>query len=1085
MADVSPQRLLFMGSVQLFLYPSIGFSDTPRLEKTTAFSEQLMTSQALMELMVVTLLGAVILLFYINRSREQKHTADKKKHVQQIQDQLAHSAALNQKLILSENAITERESRLKFALQGGSMGYWDVDMNTKEGKTNARWAEILDVQSEEVTDSQALWIDSIHPDDRQRVLEAGERYRYSNDDSYQVEYRIITAKNQLKWVVSRGAIVSRNPDGTPARMIGTVRDITERKFMEERFQALFDHATNGLIIFDHRLDFDVCNTATLDLFEAESQADFSAHFKQYSKSHQTEKGFSTLLTKALKTGHHRFEWHFQSEAGESLPVDVQLVRIDLSAHPILFAILHDLRKHKAAQQQLTQAKEMAENANKAKSDFLANMSHEIRTPMNAIIGMSYLCLKTDLDSRQQDYVEKVHRSANNLLKLINDILDFSKIEAGKLTIEVIPFSLTETLSQLADLTAFKAEEKGLEFIISTAPDVPEHLIGDPLRLSQVLVNLCGNAVKFTDRGQVLVDIALEKRSREKALLNFTIQDTGIGMTRAQQSGLFQAFNQADSSTTRHYGGTGLGLAICQRLVEMMGGDITIKSTPGQGSTFKFSARFILDKSAQESPVPDQSAIHAGQRILLADDNPSSRRVISQALQAQNFIVDSVPSGSDVLTSLMLNIRAETPYDIVILDRHMPGLDGPATLKKMRQDSQLSQTPTILLSNTLEETPIPAPDIILTKPILPKLLREAVLELLSNNTKKATPHRADLSHRDLLAGVDLLLAEDDEINQQVATEILSQAGARITLANNGQEAIERLDVEHFQAVLMDIQMPIMSGIEATKAIRKQARFKDLPIIAMTADALEDDRQRCLRAGMSDHIAKPIEPEHLYTTLLKWVTPNTNAPPILLKPKTFNTDNLPENLPGIDVSETLKRLGGDSDLFIKLLKRFSEIQSHTTKQIRLALAECRFNKAERLAHTLKGISGNLGAQQLQECAYALECAIRKGEKSLWESKINATDQALTYVLKGLEQYNLIFTTEPTTPAQPNIDLGQKIARMRSLLEQSNFDATEALPDLLDALGEQPSHISQNLERAMSEYDFESALAALNTMEKKLNK
>jgi two-component system sensor histidine kinase/response regulator len=659
----------------------------------------------------------------------------------------------------------------------------------------------------------------------------------------------------------------------------------------------------------------------------------------------------------------------------------------------ILSIGREITERKRHEEEIRLAKEVAEEATRMKSDFLANMSHEIRTPLNAIIGLSHLALQSSPAPRQRDYLLKVQSAGQHLLGVINDILDFSKIEAGKLDLERSDFELERLLDNTGNLISQKSQAKGLELVFEVAPDVPPNLVGDSLRLGQILLNYANNAVKFTDKGEIVISVRASERTEEDVLLHFRVRDTGIGIAPEQVKRLFQSFSQADASTTRKFGGTGLGLAICKRLSELMDGEVGVESEFGQGSTFWFSARLGIGMANRRElvPVPDLR----GRRALVVDDNDNARMVITGMLEDMTFDTGEVSSGPAAVDEVRRAAIEGRPYDVVYLDWRMPGMDGMDTARRIKSLG-LESSPILMMvtaygrEEMLKEARSIGIDNVLVKPVNASLLFDTTMSVLGAAHRvapregPARPAETSTSRLDSIRGARILLVEDNDINQQVAREMLEDAGLLVDVAENGQVALDMVQRVFYDLVFMDMQMPVMDGITATREIRKIARLARLPVVAMTANAMEQDRRRCIEAGMNDSVIKPIDPRELCDVLLRWVrmvepalkaTPAAAAVQKSEGPLSAPAAGLPEGIPGLDTKLGLSRMLGKKFLYLAMLRRYASGQRSVCAQIHEALAMGDMPTAERLAHTTKGVSANVGATAIQNLAAALEESLRE--------------------------------------------------------------------------------------------------------------
>ena len=654
-----------------------------------------------------------------------------------------------------------------------------------------------------------------------------------------------------------------------------------------------------------------------------------------------------------------------------------------------------------ANEALVTALEAAEAATRAKSDFLANMSHEVRTPMNAILGMNHLALQEDLPPKLRGYLTKTRVAADTLFRILNDILDFSKMEAGRLDLEVKAFRLEEVVEEVTALVAGEAVAKQLELLMDLDPRIPDTLMGDPHRLAQVLTHLCGNAVKFTDAGEVVLEVrAVPGPDPGRVELAFSVRDTGIGMSAGEVEGLFRPFGQMDTSSTRRFAGTGMGLAISQRLVALMGGDLQVTSTPGRGSAFGFRVAFGVAASA---PAPVQRP--SVRRVLVVDDCRSAREILKALLGALGCEVEALGSADAAIGALQ---RPGAAFDVVFLDWQMPGVDGFEAARRIRALAGEAGGPRLVLISAYGDDELrhrahrEGFDGCLAKPVTPSTLMDTLRDVLEGAVPLAGPV-SGVPGASGLEGAQILVVEDNEFNQLVAMELLLMQGAEAVLAAHGREAVEKVRSQPFDAVLMDLQMPVMDGYEATRLIRAEPAFASLPILALTAHAFPEERARCLALGMDDYLVKPIEPGTLYAALGRWVRPRP-AQAIPAGPERARAAEVGPLglLPGISQEVGLSHFNGDAGVYGRMLRRFLDLRGDAGEELRRALAASDLQEAGRVAHMMIAGAGSIGALGLSAASLALETALRAGDPSAVPPLVEDFQRELAEVAAGIRAF-----------------------------------------------------------------------------------
>ncbi len=942
--------------------------------------------------------------------------------------------------------------------------------------------------------------------------------RLKNGEQISYESLLCSKDDVLMPVVISTSYFDFEGDGY---IVAFTTDVTERKLAEQkivegknRTDAILASTTNGIVTINERGLVETFNPAAEQIFGYSFEEingknvnliipeEHSSNHNSYIKNY-LETGIKKVIDKRLEITGKR-------KNGEIFPIEIGISEVKLKDRKLFTAVLNDITERKEAELALEKAKEEAEAATIAKSQFLATMSHEIRTPMNAVIGLTGLALKTELTDKQQDYLVKVERSAQALLGIINDILDFSKMEAGRLHIEETDVDLEIVMDTVSNLISQNAQEKGLEFAIRIDKDLPLNLIGDPLRIGQILANYCSNAIKFTHEGEILVAAELQERIGDKLLVKFSVKDSGIGLTPKQLGNLFQAFSQADASTTRKYGGTGLGLTISKKLAVLMGGKAWAESEYGKGSIFYFTALLGVSEEQNRKEYTLTKDLQ-GLKVLICDDNLTSLEILKETVESFSFKPTTVSSGKAAIEELVRS--ANDPYELLIIDWQMPEMDGMETTRQIMLDKRFKQ-PVVIMATALgrDEESFQAKELgikgFLTKPIgYSELFNCIATSFGKETTRKIKRKEKGAKYLDELAkrqGARVLLAEDNETNQQVAMELLEGQGLIVQIANNGQEALDMATNAlpgYYDIVLMDLQMPVMDGYTATQSIRKKIQAEDLPILAMTADVMQGIKEKCESIGMQGFVMKPIDLDELYGALVTWIPEKTED----LRPKPAPDDDpgteirlktedlrlkdveigsaelddvsVPE-FELIDVEGGLSRVGGNKSLFEKLITKFKDAGIKHYTDIQAEVDKGDWETATRVAHTLKGVAGNLGITGVFEAAKLVEFECK--QEDLKEDSYRILQVEVDKVLDDLAQ---MAPEKETTDEETLVQIGDiqdKLNQLKDLLEDDDAEAKTIIDEIGSVDGFQKEF--REMKEFVEAYDFDEALEILvNLMNK----
>lgn len=1049
---------------------------------------------------------------YILKDNLQRLPNAVKQAVEKYRSQEAKSKA--------EFELASAHRKILFHIENSPLGFIEWDNKFKVKSWSKRAEEIFGWNEEEILRMEASGKSHLYPADEPWIAGIAEELITGNLERTQVVNSNATKSGDMIWCEWH---ISAQIDeqGKITTLMSLVSDITERKKEEEKLEKMVSERTQDLKAVNDQLkraseDFkDLYNNSPCGYFSLNPEG----YFVEVNDTllewlgYKREEIVNVLQIRDIlnESGQEDFDKRFPVFKKQGFLIDVKTNFVRKNGS-ILTAMINsssvrdhegnyiksrtsvfDITRIKQIERELKVAKAVAETANQTKSQFLANMSHEIRTPLNAVLGLTHLALKTELTDKQADYLKKIHSSSDSLLSIINDILDFSKIESGKLKLEEVTFDLEDVFQKLADIITYKADTKGLEIVFGIDSQVPKYLIGDPASLERILSNLLSNAVKFTDKGEVVANVNVEETSNDRIKLNFTVSDTGIGMDDTQISRLFQPFTQADNSISRRYGGTGLGLSIIKRLVELMQGEVSVTSEPGKGSTFSFTVWLRIQKHQRMIPVPSIDPRQLN--VMVVEDNMSSMKILKEMLESFSFNVVTMSSALNAIHFLKNNFNSQ-PVQLILMDAKIPGMDGLEAVSFIRSDSQFSDIKIIMMCNNnrhealyqkAEELDLSG---ILIKPLRYSDAYDSIMNALENNAKMRSDKKYTPSHSNgtqkMYQG-HVLLVEDNEINQQVATELLEGFGFTVDIASNGLEAVNKFrntdSPARFDVVLMDLQMPVMGGIVATQEIRKDDTYKNVPIIAMTADAIVGVKESCLAAGMMDFITKPINPELMFSTIEKWLktTDRVPVPPSVVKEPVVEKKKGKQvsYIEGIDQQDGLHHVGNNATLYYNLLIKFLNSYGSFISELKSKFNSAGHEEARRMLHTLKGMSGNLGMIGLHKKCTKAEELFKAGAAS--GEVIHVIEDEMNLILKGLRENLVMDQPSGTQPVQNLSDVRPLLDQLAILLKGNDPEASDVVKKIGVVKGYESQ--MQEVEKSLRKYDFDKALTVVREIESQL--